>query len=309
MFRLLQFVSELRLLIDSIIGSFTSLVWCFLLLLLVSGIFALFLVQQVTVALVDQKLESGRVLKGTSAGSSAVDENLLEDFRSVQRAILTLFKTASGGMDWGLVHEPLLQYAGVGTATIYLMYIVFTNIAAWNIITSIFLEKVTSLAQPDLDTQMIQKHRKDMADAEELKKLTKLADVNESGKLSLDEFVDFMDDSKFRSFFELRDLDIKDAEMFFHMLCEVTGSEEVDISTFVTSCMRMRGLASSLDLHALSFELKVLHISQRRFVDSFHAEMENLRSLLGGHPPQGEQAARCTHGNEFNDQSGACSRV
>ena len=58
---------------------------------------------------------------------------------------------------------------------------------------------------------------------------------------------------------------IKDAEMFYRMLTTVARRDEVDIRTFVAGCMGMRGTASSIDLHALSFELKIMHLTQRRF--------------------------------------------
>merc|ERR1712066_860626 len=127
-------------------------------------------------------------------------------------------------------------------------------------------EKALTLAQPDLDTQMLQKQRKDHQDAQELRKLTMTADNDFSGTLSLEEYTRFMQDPKFRSFFEMRGLDIKDAEMFFHMLTAVTQRDEVDIQTFVEGALRMRGFASSLDLHTLSFEVKVLHLHHKEFV-------------------------------------------
>merc|ERR1711920_1067206 len=100
------------------------------------------------------------------------------------------------------------------------------------------------------------------------------------GKISLDEFVHAMEDPKFRYFFEVRGLDIKDAEMFFNMLTAVSGEDEVDISTFVSGCLGMQGTASSLDLQTLSFELKVLHISHQNFLKCFASEMSVIRADL-----------------------------
>merc|ERR1712217_674460 len=111
-------------------------------------------------------------------------------------------------------------------------------------------------------------------------RLTKKADKDGSGRLSLNEFITSMQDPRFRYFFEVRGLDIKDAEMFFHMLTSVSGADEVDISTFVSGCLGMRGLASSVDLHALGFEVKVMNIAQQELLTSCVSEIRaGLASL------------------------------
>merc|ERR1711963_542186 len=115
------------------------------------------------------------------------------------------------------------------------------------------------LAQPDLDAQMIENHRKDTRDAKELRRLVEASDRDGNGALSLDEFMLVMKDPNFRSFCTLRGIDIKDAEIFFHMLSTMVGSGEVAIDTFVVSALRLKGVATSIDLHALSFEVKALH--------------------------------------------------
>merc|ERR1719254_304675 len=160
------------------------------------------------------------------------------------------------------------------------LHVLFTYIAAWNIVNSIFIEKVLSLGRPEVETQMLEKHKKDIKDAEELMTLIRRADQDKSGKLSMDEFVFSMNDPKFRYFFEIRGLEIKDAEMFFHMLTAVTGEDEIDISTFVSGCLGMQGLASSVDLHALSFEVKVMHVSHREFIGRWESEVSSIRAAL-----------------------------
>merc|ERR1711920_117172 len=75
----------------------------------------------------------------------------------------------------------------------------------------------------------------------------------------------------------MRGLDIKDAEMFFHMLTAVTEEEEVNIQTFVEGALRMRGVASSLDLYTLSFEVKIMHLHHRQFAKRWEAALAELR--------------------------------
>merc|ERR1712217_870858 len=127
-----------------------------------------------------------------------------------------------------------------------------------------FIEKVLSLAHGDAEQQMLEKQKKDLEDAAELKELIARADTDRSGLLSRDEFIAFMKDPKFRCFFEFRGLSLKDAVSFFEMMTASTGGDvELDISNFVKGCIGMRGMASAMDVHALGFEVKVMQAKQQ----------------------------------------------
>merc|ERR1719322_1351324 len=112
---------------------------------------------------------------------------------------------------------------------------------------------------------MMKRRRKRARDVQELKRLTNAANRDGNDKLSVDEFVTLVKDPRFCEFLECRDLQVKDAEMFFNMLTSVTGDVEVDISTFIAGCLSMRGVASAMDLHSLYFEVKMMHIQHREF--------------------------------------------
>jgi len=55
---------------------------------------------------------------------------------------------------------------------------------------------------------------------------------------------------------------------FFHMLANISNSDEVDIDTFVEGCMRMKGSATSIDMQSLVYETKLIHHEQRIFYKS-----------------------------------------
>merc|ERR1719379_1330508 len=126
--------------------------------------------------------------------------------------------------------------------------------------TSIFLDRTMKLATPDMESIVYEKSRKDAHDAWELQGLIKQLDENHNGNISFKEFLHFMKDEKFRLYFSARGLDIKDTETFFKMLraCN-SSSEEVDFTTFVKGCMRMKGVASSIDVQTLHFECRQVH--------------------------------------------------
>merc|ERR1712190_575591 len=97
-------------------------------------------------------------------------------------------------------------------------------------------------------------------------KLVRKGDLDHDGCLSLQEFRNLMISHEFKTYFELRGIDIKDTEMFFEMLTIGSGNknDKVQISLFVWACLRMKGVATSLDLHSMDFELRLMHQTTRR---------------------------------------------
>merc|ERR1719343_776529 len=71
-------------------------------------------------------------------------------------------------MDWREVYVLLLKSDSFVVMASYIFFILFFVIAAWNIVTSTFVEKSLKLAQPDLETLSLEQTLKDAADAEEL---------------------------------------------------------------------------------------------------------------------------------------------
>lgn len=70
---------------------------------------------------------------------------------------------------------------------------------------------------------------------------------------------------RFRSYLRVRGIDIHDANLFYRMMTSVVGdeSQDIDLHFVVAACLRMKGAASSMDLHALTFESKLLNKKHR----------------------------------------------
>jgi len=75
--------------------------------------------------------------------------------------------------------------------------------------------------------------------------------------------------------------------MFFDMLtCGQPGQrkDSVDMSLFVWGCLRMKGVATSVDLHSLDFELRLMHRSQKQLFKYCVDLLEKLARTHGhGH--------------------------
>jgi len=90
--RLLRFFNELRLLLKCVMGSFMSLFWSCVLLLVFTVVFAIIFVQQLAQYIVERQ--------GTGEVTAAEEAAIERSFGSVQVATLSLFKGMAGGNDW-----------------------------------------------------------------------------------------------------------------------------------------------------------------------------------------------------------------
>lgn len=269
-FRTLRFFAELRLMLDCVLGSFVSLFWCLLLLFFVLYVFALVMVQGITQAL---QQDTGRTL---NSGDAAKTEMY---FGTVTGAVLTLLQSTTSGVDWREVYV-LLEKAGGYLPIVYVFYILFFVIAAWNIVTSTFVDKALRLAQPDLETLTRDQLLKDMVDAQELMTLFSDADLDNSETISLEEFIRVAEHSKFRSYLHVRGIDIKNADIFFEMLRTLGDHRDVELSTLVSTLIRMKGFATSIDLHSLSFETKMMGRKQYAYMADSASRLQNIEDAV-----------------------------
>jgi len=86
-------------------------------------------------------------------------------------------------------------------------------------------------------------------------------------------------DEDFKLYFQVRGIDIKDVDRFFHMLCGSEckdDTEGIDVEVFVCSCMRLKGWATSLDLHSLSFETNRIMSLLQKFVKLTSDHIETI---------------------------------
>merc|ERR1719482_1873484 len=93
---------------------------------------------------------------------------------------------------------------------------------------------------------MLSKARRDYDDAKKLKEICEIVDSDGSRTITAPEFMAFMRHDECRRYFDVKGINVKDAQMFFNLMCAAGGSEnqEVDLESFVNGCMRLTGVAS-----------------------------------------------------------------
>jgi len=264
-FHTLNFVRPLRQTLECIFTSLSGVFWCIVLIAFVTVISATFLCQCLTSFIADE---------WTPEETTEADLAMLHlDFGSVWSASFSLFEAISAG-NWGH-HYRALSHTGTIAPTVLIMYILFFLIAVWNVFTSLFVEKMLTLSRPDEEYQLMEKRKKDLKDTQDLMALVEGMDMDQHGLVSLGEFKWVLCQPSIYNFLESRDIDVKDAEMFFRTLQLSSGSSELDLEIVVSGLLRMRGMATNMDLQAIQFQVQMQSSNQKT------ASANTIRQLAG----------------------------
>jgi len=208
--RVLRLISELRTIVVSIIGSMRSLCWTIILLVLMMYLIGVYLTQLVTDHKADNELDPGE------------HQSLTQHYGSLLRSILTLFQSISGGIDWDDGVSPLMSSMSPWLALLFSFYIAFAIFALMNIVTGVFVESALQTAKDDKELFLLHHVRNLFVNAdtdrsgritwpefqkqvenpsmnmyfkaidldkEEARDLFRLIDIDESGTIDAEEFV------------------------------------------------------------------------------------------------------------------------
>lgn len=269
MVRMMRFFQELRLMLNSLVGSMVSLFWSIVMLSLVFLVFALIFVQGATITLMDDN------------GDLTADDRqlLISRLGSMEKGILALYQTTTGGEDWNLFYRSI-QHTGELNCTLFLFFVAFAQFALLNILTGIYVENAMKLAQPDREKLAVSRRKAEITEAGELRRLFKSMDVSKKGCISEEQFMRQLNNANFKARLSLLGLDIKDAELFFKIIASNFDHHEVAIEAFVSGAMRLKGNASALDLQTLTFGTKLIHANQIQFHKDVDKRLEELTRAL-----------------------------
>jgi len=179
-------------------------------------------------------------------------------FGSIQDGIFSLFQCVTGGADWGGCYDTV-KLAGWLNSSVFIVLIVLMWLSLTNIITSIFVDKAMQLAQPDVNQQLLEKRREDLEVAIDLRALFTEMDTDGAGTLSVEKLERCLqEDMRVTTYFELQGLDIKNAHVFLDLLKECSKTGTVDLDTFISGCLSMKGPATNIDLLTILHEIRAL---------------------------------------------------
>jgi len=266
--RLMYFLTELRLMVMCLLGSFWSLIWSFVVLFFVALIFAIILVQDI----------SNRLKEGPPIDKTDVSK-IYGAFGSVEKAVFTLFLDISGGQDWNDTYN-IVQHGSIFAHGAYISYILIMWLSVTNIISSMFIERALKLARPEVEEKMLETCKDDLEAIQELKTLFQAMDLDDSKVLTTEEFHSSLNDVRIQSYFELRGISMSQADTLFGLLTKQVGIDSIDIDTFVTGCLRMKGYATNIDVIALHHQSQIISDRIGSYADQHQQDMQGLNDNL-----------------------------
>lgn len=259
LFRAIRFFKDLSVMIVAIMNCMMALFWAFCVFGLVIYMFALLMVQTMTLWRQDQEGD------GASLDPEVVSA-VKRYFGSVQAASLGLVMSTTGGINWIDMYTVIELGGGIPSAA-FLFFIGFFGFAVITILSGIFIEKSLAASLPDRESQALEQRRAEEMECQEMKDMFMQMDEDGSGTLTIDEFMAACEDIYVKSYLRVLGLEIHDGVMFFKLLCSLSGATELPIEDFVQRLGRMKGSASAMDLQSLMFEVSILRKQMQRITE------------------------------------------
>jgi len=256
------FFRELRMMVDSVLGCVKSFTWCALVL----GMF--FYICGIS-------LTSGTCEYISGEKRYAFDDEdavlLQEYFGRLDRTMMSLYQSMSGGKDWGDIYAVLHPLP----PTYQYLFVAFTSFALFavvNVVTGIFVESAIKTSAHDCEVIIQEEMGKSEAYKQTVLGIFEEMDTDGSGVISLEQFEKHLDDERVVAYFQSLKLDVRDARSLFSLL-DTDGSGTVEVQEFMDGCQRLKGESRNQDIHLMRHELKQLN---NRF-----SIMEELVTSLG----------------------------
>eukprot|EP00931_Biecheleriopsis_adriatica_P067714 TRINITY_DN41797_c0_g1_i1.p1 TRINITY_DN41797_c0_g1~~TRINITY_DN41797_c0_g1_i1.p1 ORF type:complete len:590 (+),score=102.04 TRINITY_DN41797_c0_g1_i1:64-1833(+) len=268
--RVLKVFRELRLILISLVGSLKSLFWSIVMMTFIYLSFALLFVE-----LIANYFQENLDIIGDLEKRS-----LMTHFGSVGAGMFTFF-AGSTGSDWTVGYNSVGK-VGAGVSFMYLFFVAFVNISFMNIVTGLFIEKALKLAQPDLEAEALMELQEENEWAHEMLRIAQgSVDKDFDGNLTKDELAQLLRHPDVRAKFSILGIGIKDVETFYDMLSAAgTTGGKVPIRSFVESCLKLRGSASSIDLQTLTFRVVTGENRAREYQEKFADLLERVWNVV-----------------------------
>jgi len=178
---------------------------------------------------------------------------LAEYYGSVSTAMVTLFMSISGGVDWKDAIEPL-QHVHWLYEMAFVFFIYFMFFGVLNIVISAFVQAAAEIAKKDREYLVHRELEATEAYNKKIKEFFADADRDQSGILSWEEFEDHLTNPKVSAYFTSLELDVTHAHRLFKLL-DKDNSNEVGLDEFLDGCIRLKGEAKSIDVNMLVYEM------------------------------------------------------
>jgi len=282
-FRVFKFLRGLRSMMISITGSIVQLFSAMFIMCIFMYTVALIIMQGMA-----SETESGGILEGAinaSAtkpssmpmfGAFSDDDTIVQQvyllYGNIQRTMMTLFMTISGGLEWRQAALPMSKLGWV-YGVLWMAYIAFMIFGMLNVLTGIFVDAAFQAMTNDRDniiqTQLEEKHSL----INMIRGIFEDSDVDGSGQVTFLEFQKLLDNPDMVAYLEAMGIDSTEAQGLFRLLDD-DGSGVVSIEEFITGFLRLKGSAKAVDMVMLLYEnRKISKKLNKIFKEARHANL------------------------------------
>jgi len=233
--RFMRNIQQLRLLMNTIAGSLSSLVSLILVVLLATFVFGAVLTSLVTSFAFDNQDEDPEAR-----------ELLQLYFGTLDKSMLSLYEAMSDGIHWHVILDPLAKYCSPWWRLAFVFYTAFTMLALMNILQGLFLESAMRIAAEEARDVVI----------EQISKIFMAGDADGSGTIAAEEFESLLEgESQSGLPFFLNTIGIpREQAMQLFRLLDQDGSGEIDLHEFVHGCERLQGTTRAVDFAVFMVE-------------------------------------------------------
>jgi hypothetical protein len=178
--------------------------------------------------------------------STGDDADLLYFYGSLARSLLSLFEAFTGGADWDLMANALIE-VNPAFGLIFAMYIAFAVLAMMNVVTGVFVESALATARDAKDIDL----------ARQLREIFRKSDEDHGGNISWEKFESHLEDNTMTAVFNAIDVDQSAARALFELI-DIDGVGVINQDEFILGCLRLKGQAKAMDLATLMYDTKRL---------------------------------------------------
>jgi len=240
--RVMKFFRELRIMIYSIMRSMKSLAWV---LLILFGLFYVFSIAFTAACL---------YLDTSEKWDLEENQELQLHFGTLDRSLLSLFMSMSGGNDWAMYYEALAPLGGYYTA-LFLTFMAFCLFAVVNVVTGVFVDSAKQSSHVDREVVVQEELEAKKNYLRQMRAIFDEMDSDDTGCISMEEFERKLGDERVIAYFHAMKLDVSDARTLFSLL-DYDHTDEVDVKEFLQGCYRLQGESRRLDQVFMQYEMK-----------------------------------------------------
>jgi hypothetical protein len=207
-----------------------------------------------------QTVAEFRIRAGDEAESLG---ELMHFYGSLDRSMLSLFWSISGGLSWNEAMLPLEHHQFTWPAHLFVFYIAAMVFAVLNILTGVFVNTATSAAAIEQEKTTVRNLKAFFVDA----------DYDGTGTLTYSEFQQHVLGQRLGQCLQSLNIGTEHAEALFKLL-DLDQSGEVECDEFVHGCIRFQGTLKAIDFATFAVDFKGLKADLERFMQQMGSFIE-----------------------------------